>query len=372
MAERRKPRVAVVFGGRSSEHAISCVSAGSVLRAIDREAWDVVPVGITREGRWVLAPDDPAMLEIRGTVLPEVDAAGASVVFAGDPTARGLVVSEPGEPPRVLGEVDVVFPLLHGPYGEDGTLQGLLELAGVPYVGSGVLASAAAMDKAVMKVLLLGAGLPVGAYVVVPPERSATKDGTDRALAEARASLRLPVFVKPARAGSSVGISKIADWGDLEAAVEAAREHDPKVLIEEGVLGREIECGVLQDAEGALEASVCAEIRVVGGQEFYDFAAKYLSDATEFDVPADLPIEVSDRVRDLALAAFVALGCEGGARVDFFVGDDDAILVNEVNTIPGFTPVSMFPRVWAASGVDYPELVDRLLRAALARPTGLR
>ena len=272
----------------------------------------------------------------------------------------------------MLGEVDVVFPLLHGPYGEDGTLQGLLELAGVPYVGSGVLASAAAMDKAVMKVLLLGAGLPVGPYVVVPPERSATKDGTDRALAEARSSLRLPVFVKPARAGSSVGITKVADWSDLDAAVATAREHDPKVLIEEGVLGREIECGVLQDAEGALEASVCAEIRVVGGQEFYDFAAKYLSDATEFDVPADLPTEVSERVRELALAAFGALGCEGGARVDFFVGDDGAILVNEVNTIPGFTPVSMFPRVWAASGVDYPELVDRLLRAALARPTGLR
>jgi D-alanine-D-alanine ligase len=372
MAERRKPRVAVVFGGRSSEHAISCVSAGSVLRAIDREAWDVVPVGITREGRWVLAPDDPAVLEIRGTQLPEVDSAGASVVLAGDPTSRDLVVSAPGEPPRVLGEVDVVFPLLHGPYGEDGTLQGLLELAGVPYVGSGVLASAVAMDKAVMKVLLLGAGLPVGPYVVVPPERSATKDGTDRALAAARESLRLPVFVKPARAGSSVGITKVTDWDGLDAAVSAAREHDPKVLIEEGVLGREIECGVLQDAEGALEASVCAEIRVVGGQEFYDFAAKYLSDATEFDVPADLPTELSDRVRAWALVAFEALGCEGGARVDFFVGDDGAVLVNEVNTIPGFTPVSMFPRVWAASGVDYPELVDRLLRAALGRPSGLR
>jgi D-alanine-D-alanine ligase len=362
----------VVFGGRSSEHAISCVSAGSVLRAIDRDAWDVVPVGITRQGRWVLAPDDPATLEIRGTELPEVDSGGASVVLAADPTSRGLVVSEPGEPPRVLAEVDVVFPLLHGPYGEDGTLQGLLELAGVPYVGSGVLASAAAMDKAVMKVLLAGAGLPVGPYVVVPAERSATKDDTDRALGAARATLRLPVFVKPARAGSSVGITRVADWADLDAALAAAREHDPKVLIEEGVAGREIECGVLQDAEGALEASVCAEIRVVGGQEFYDFAAKYLSDATEFDVPADLPDAVSDRIRELAVAAFQALGCEGGARVDFFVRDDTTIVVNEVNTIPGFTPVSMFPRVWAASGVAYPELVDRLLRAALARPTGLR
>ena len=239
MAERRKPRVAVVFGGRSSEHAISCVSA-SALRAIDREVWDVVPVGITREGRWVLAPDEPAMLERRGTELPEVDPAGASVVLAGDPTSRDLVVSEPGEPPRILGEVDVVFPLLHGPYGEDGTLQGLLELAGVPYVGSGVLASAAAMDKAVMKVLLLGAGLPLGPYVVVPPERSATKDATDRALAEARERLRLPVFVKPARAGSSVGISPDRGLGsDLDSAVaDRAGGTTRRCIIEAGVLGR--------------------------------------------------------------------------------------------------------------------------------------
>jgi len=366
-----KPRVAVVFGGRSSEHAISCVSAGSVLRSIDREVWDVVPVGITREGRWVLAADDPDALAIHGVTLPEVDANGSSVVLAGDPTSRGLVVSDPGEPPRVLGAVDVVFPLLHGPYGEDGTLQGLLELAGVPYVGSGVLASAAAMDKSAMKVMLAGAGLPVGPYVVVPPLRSATKDAREQALAHARSSLRLPVYVKPARAGSSVGISKVTDWVDLEAAVDAAREHDPKVLIEEGIPGREIECGVLQDESGGLDVSVCAEIRVVGGQPFYDFTAKYLSDATEFDVPADLPEDVAERVRGLAREAFAALGCEGFARVDFFVRHGE-VLVNEVNTIPGFTPVSMFPRVWAASGVSYPELVDRLLRAALARPTGLR
>jgi D-alanine-D-alanine ligase len=366
-----KPRVAVVFGGRSSEHAISCVSAGSVLGAIDRDVWDVVPVGITREGRWVLAADDPDALAIHGDRLPEVDATGSSVVLAGDPTARGLVVSEPGAPPHALGAVDVVFPLLHGPYGEDGTLQGLLELAGVPYVGSGVLASAAAMDKAAMKVLLAGAGLPVGPHVVVPPERRATKDAAEQALVSARTSLRLPVYVKPARAGSRVGISKVEDWDELDAAVEQARQHDPKVLVEEGVQGREIECGVLQDESGGLEVSVCAEIRVVGGQPFYDFAAKYLSDATEFDVPADLPVDVTERVRALAADAFTALGCEGFARVDFFLRGEE-ILVNEVNTIPGFTPVSMFPRVWAATGVPYPELVDRLLRAALARPTGLR
>jgi len=367
-----KRRVAVVFGGRSSEHAISCVSAGSVLRAIDREVWEVVPVGITREGRWVLAADDPDSLAIHGSTLPEVDAGGSGVVLAGDPTARDLVVGEPGETPRILGAVDVVFPLLHGPYGEDGTLQGLLELAGVPYVGSGVLASAAAMDKAVMKVLLAGAGLPVGPYVVVPAPRPATKDAAELALSEARERLALPVYVKPARAGSSVGITKVTDWSQLDQAIAAAREHDPKVLLEEGILGREVECGVLQEESGAVDVSVCAEIRVVGGQPFYDFAAKYLSDATEFDVPADLPEPVSERIRGLARDAFTALGCEGLARVDFFVTASGEVLVNEVNTMPGFTPVSMFPRMWAASGVAYPELVDRLLRAAMARPTGLR
>ncbi len=366
-----RTRVAVVFGGRSSEHAISCVSAGSVLRAIDRDAYDVVPVGITTDGRWVLAADDPDALTIESGKLPAVDSTGAQVVLAGDPTSGGLVLSEPGSVPQVLGQVDVVLPLLHGPFGEDGTLQGLLELAGVPYVGSGVLSSAASMDKSVMKTLLTAAGLPVAPYVVVP-DRDWPSAGTVERI---RSSLSLPVFVKPARAGSSVGVSRVATWDDLADAIEEARAHDPKVVVEQGVVGREIECGVLESEDGTgLESSVCGEITVLGGHDFYDFEAKYIEvdDVTRLDVPADLPADVVQRVQDLAQVAFRALECEGFARVDFFVGADGSVTVNELNTIPGFTPVSMFPLLWAATGVPYPELVDRLLRSALRKRPGLR
>ncbi|HYN74651.1 MAG TPA: D-alanine--D-alanine ligase family protein [Candidatus Limnocylindria bacterium] len=371
MNEQPRVRVAVVFGGRSTEHAISCVSAGSVLDALDRDRYHVVPVGISRSGRWVLAPDDATSLAIRDGRLPEVDDGGAAVVLAGDPTAAGLVVTEPGDVPRALGAVDVVFPLLHGPYGEDGTLQGLLELAGVPYVGSGVLASALAMDKAMAKLVLAAAGLPVGSYEVVT-DRAWSHD-PDAALAQVRATLTLPVFVKPARAGSSVGISKVESWDQLGAAIEVARAHDPKVVVEQGAHGREIECGVLEGLDGGPpESSVCAEIKVVGDHPFYDFDAKYLDDATELVVPADVPGTVQDAVQRMAVAAYEELGCEGMARVDFFLATDGSLVVNEVNTIPGFTPRSMFPRMWAASGLDYPALVDRLLTTAMARRQGLR
>ena len=366
----RKPRVAVVFGGRSSEHAISCVTAGSVLSAIDRERYDVVPVGITEQGRWVLAPDDPGALAIHGGTLPSVKDAGGEVMLPTDPARRDLVVLEPGAVPRALGDVDVVFPLLHGPYGEDGTIQGMLELAGVPYVGSGVLASAASMDKDVMKRLLSSAGLPVGAYVVLRPGEWQRDPA---AAAEAVAALDWPVFVKPARGGSSIGISKVVDPADLEKAVHEAARWDPKVVVEAAVVGREIECGVLGGiADGPPEASLPAEIRVVGGHDFYDFEAKYLDDATVLDVPADLDAATTARVRHAAVEAFVALGCEGLARVDFFLTASGELVVNELNTMPGFTPASMFPRMWAASGVDYPTLVDRLLQLALTRSTGLR
>jgi D-alanine-D-alanine ligase len=292
-------------------------------------------------------------------------------VLAGDPTSGGLVLSEPGSVPHVLGEVDVVLPLLHGPFGEDGTLQGLLELAGVPYVGSGVLSSAAAMDKSVMKVLLAAAGLPVAPYVVVPDRSWPSAHTIERI----RAELSLPVFVKPARAGSSVGVSRVASWDDLEDAVQEARSHDPKVVVEQGVDGREIECGVLESVDGAgLESSVCGEITVLGGHDFYDFEAKYIEvdDVTRLDVPAELPDDVAQRVREMAQGAFRALECEGFARVDFFVGADGTITVNELNTIPGFTPVSMFPLLWAATGLPYPQLVDRLLASALRKRRGLR
>ena len=360
-----RTRVAVVFGGRSTEHAISCVSAGGILAALDRDRYDVVAVGITPEGRWVLAPDDPTRLAISGRELPAVKD-GAAVALPGDPTV-GLIPLEDG--PALLGTVDVVFPVLHGPYGEDGTVQGLLEMADVPYVGSGVLASAAAMDKAVARVLLSAAGLPVTDAVVV--RRSAWEADPAAVTREAQ-HLGLPVFVKPARGGSSIGISKVSSWDELPAAMTDALRCDPKVLIEAAVVGREVECGILEDLDGTPAASVPAEIRVVGDYDFYDFDAKYLDAATELDVPADLPVDVTERLQDMARRAFVALDCAGLARVDFFVGPSGELTLNEVNTMPGFTPSSMFPRMWAATGVDYPALVDRLVQTALRRGTGLR
>jgi D-alanine-D-alanine ligase len=252
-----------------------------------------------------------------------------------------------------------VFPVLHGRFGEDGTIQGLLEMAGVPYVGAGVFASAAAMDKAMTKKLLRAEGLPIVDYVVVPAGRPVSVVDV--------AHLGLPVFVKPSRAGSSVGISKVRHWAELPDAIATAREHDTKVLVEAAVAGREIECGVLEDESGRPEASVPAEIRLVRGHDWYDFEAKYLDDACEFDVPANLTAEVTEHVQQMACQAFTALDAAGLARVDFFVTADERVIVNEINTMPGFTPISMFPRVWAASGVDYPQLVDRLIAAGLRR-----
>ena len=358
-------RVAVVFGGRSGEHAISCVSAGSVLANLDRERFDVVPVGITPDGAWVVGADDPRELAIDDRALPSVDASRPALALPGDPTRGGLLVLEPGRAGEVFAGVDVVFPVLHGPYGEDGTIQGLLELAGVPYVGAGVLASAAGMDKEFTKKLLAADGLPVGDHVVLRP-------GTATLTEAERERLGLPVFVKPARAGSSLGITRVTAWGDLDAAVATARQHDPKVLVEAAIVGREIECAVLERPDGTVVSSLPAEIRIVGGAAFYDFEAKYLDDVCEFDVPAKLDDDVAEQLRDMAVAAFRALDGQGLARVDFFVGPDAAITVNEVNTMPGFTPISMYPRAWAVTGVDYPSLLTTLVETALARGTGLR
>lgn len=372
-AATRKPRVAVVFGGRSNEHAVSCATAGSVLRAIDPARYDVVPVGIARDGRWVLESDSTSRLAITSSEsLPEVDESRASVVLTRAASSSELLVQDSGSVPRTLGEVDVVFPLLHGPWGEDGTLQGLLEMAGVRYVGAGVLASAVGMDKHYMKRLFASAGLPVLPCSVITPQQWRT----DRpACVESVESLGFPVFVKPCRGGSSIGITKVHERAELEAAVAEAQVHDPKVIVEPAAQGaREIECGVLDGFGGnPPDASVVAEIVVGGGHEFYDFAAKYLPEEnTELDVPADVPDAVSDRIRELAVQAFEAISCEGLARVDFFVMPDERIVVNEINTMPGFTPSSMFPRMWAASGLDYPALVDRLIQLALHRDTGLR
>ena len=369
-----KVRVAVVFGGRSAEHAISCVSAGSVIAALDPDRYEVVPVGITPDGGWVLADRDQR-LAITDGALPEVTG-GTAVSLVGDPAGRGLAVLEPASLNSgaaigpALTEVDVVFPVLHGAYGEDGTIQGMLEMAGLPYVGSGVFASAASMDKEFTKKLLAAAGLPQGDHVVLRDAAGAVCPDPAMLDDAARERLGLPVFVKPSRAGSSIGITKVTDWAQFPAAVAVAATVDPKVIVEASVPGREIECGVLAAAGGGLpEASLPAEIRLRPGTDWYDFAAKYLDDAVDFDVPAKLMPEQMEAVRDAARRAFLALDCRGLARVDFFLGTNpdgsDRLVINEVNTMPGFTPISMFPRMWAATGVSYPELVDRLIASAV-------
>jgi D-alanine-D-alanine ligase len=369
--EERKLRVAVVFGGRSSEHAISCATAANVLQVIDRDKYDVVPVGISTSGHWVLESGDPERLSITDDKLPEVDVTALPVLFGAN---RELVVSEPDQVPSTLGEVDVVFPLLHGPWGEDGTIQGLLEMSDIRYVGSGVLASAVGMDKQYMKVVLKAAGLDVTPYVVIR-DRDWTQDPA--ACREAVDALGYPVFVKPCRGGSSLGISKVNSLDELDEAIAVARAHDPKVIVEASANDpREIEVGVLGGLNGKPEVSVCGEISVSGGgHDFYDFETKYLPDGEEYlalSVPADLPEDVAADIRAKALTAFDAIEAEGLARVDFFLDADGRVIINEINTMPGFTPTSMFPRLWAASGVDYPTLVQRLLTLAESRPTGLR
>ncbi|MFJ4681112.1 D-alanine--D-alanine ligase family protein [Kitasatospora sp. NPDC088783] len=368
-----KPRVAIVFGGRSSEHGVSVVTAASVLRSIDRGKYEVLPIGITHEGRWALVGDEPARMAITDGRMPDVDQVAEStegqVALPTAPGSREVVWSEPGTAPKVLGEVDVVLPLLHGPWGEDGTLQGLLELSGVPYVGSGVLASAVGMDKEFTKRIIESLGLYAGEYTVVKPREWESEAG--RAAARERiAGLGLPLFVKPCRAGSSIGITKVKDLAGLDAAIEEARRHDPKVIVEKGVEGREIECGVLEFEDGP-RASVPAEVLVDGDFEFYDFEAKYI-DSSEVRIPADLTDAERAEIRRQAVEVFEGLGCEGLARVDFFLLADGRWMVNEVNTMPGFTPISAYPKMWEATGVPYAELIDRLLSAALRRSTGLR
>ncbi|WP_395574939.1 D-alanine--D-alanine ligase family protein [Streptomyces sp. BK79] len=371
----RKPRVAVVFGGRSSEHGISVVTAGAVLAAIDRTKYDVLPIGITRDGRWALTADEPERMAITERRTPDVEELAESteggVVLPVDPSNREVVYSEPGSVPKALGEVDVVFPVLHGPYGEDGTLQGLLELSGVPYVGSGVLASAVGQDKEYMKAVFASYGLKVGPYVVIRPrEWEQDRSGARAKIVDFAGEHGWPLFVKPARAGSSIGITKVDDLSGLDEAIDEARRHDPKILVEATLRGREIECGVLEFEDGP-RASVPAEIPPPSEHAYYDFEAKYI-DSTPGVVPAPLTAEETAEVQRLAVAAFDAASCEGLVRADFFLTEDDEFVINEINTMPGFTPISMYPQMWQASGVAYPELVDRLVQAALRRSTGLR
>lgn len=379
MVQTHKPRVLVLFGGQSSEHAVSCVTAAGVLNAIDDDRFEVVPVGITAAGQWVRPSQDPKAYSFSDGELPRVEAAGATVqLFSGaaGSTQRSAELLEIGADGAVssLGEVDVVLPLLHGPFGEDGMVQGLLELAGLPYVGAGVLASAVGMDKHFMKIAFEAAGLKVGPYVTI----TARQWAEDPAGAVERVKgLRLPVFVKPARAGSSVGITRVQEWSQLEEAIAEAQKHDPKVVVEQGLAGREIECGVLGGrGTSRARASLCGEIVVHDGSQahqFYDFTAKYTdASAADLSCPADLPEEVGEEIRRQAVIAFEALDAEGISRADFFYTEDGEVVINEVNTMPGFTPISMYPQMWKATGIGYRELITELLELALERPAGLR
>ncbi len=346
-------RIAVIYGGQSTEHSISCISAGSIMAELDPERYEVFPVGITREGAWVVGELDP----VAGETLPEVTG-GREVALSLNPARRGEFVDAlSGES---VASVDVIFPVLHGKYGEDGTIQGMFELSGVPYVGPGVLASACSMDKEYTKKLVAVAGLAVTDEVVL--DRGATLDDAQRE------RLGLPVFVKPANGGSSIGVSKVEDWADLDEAVRLARESDGKVIVEAELIGDEVEVGVLEYPDGRVAASVPAKLNGTedGGEGFYGFETKYLDDAVTATIPAPYDGEMTEQLREQAVRAFRALSCRGLARVDFFVTHRGPVL-NEVNTMPGFTAISMYPKVWQASGMPYRELVDTLVTTALGR-----
>lgn len=354
----RRLTVAVLFGGRSSEHTISCATAGGVLAALDRDRYDVIPIGITRQGAFTLQPDDAERFRLNPDAMPAVDDNGTRVGWPPSADSREFTVLDADGQRRSLGEVDIVFPLLHGPFGEDGTIQGLLELLAIPYVGNGVLASAIGMDKHVTKVILEAAGVQVAPWVRV----GASQWQRDPELWRGRASgLGLPVFVKPSRAGSSVGVSKVTDADQLDAALALAFEHDSTALIERAMVGRELECGVLSGrGDGPTRVSVAGEI-VMAGDGFYDFDAKYLDDsAAELLCPAELSTGEAAELARVAARAFEAIGGSGLARVDFFL-TEVGFVVNELNTLPGFTPISMFPRCWQQSGMSYPELIDELI-----------
>ena len=355
-AMARKLRVGVLFGGRSAEHEVSLRSARNVIAAADPQKYEIVPIAITKEGRWRVGALPDAGSRKGVEVIPAVSPAKS-------PGSPGpLVPVSPSGRSRRQGRLDVIFPVLHGTFGEDGTVQGLLELMGIPYVGAGVLGSAVGMDKEVMKRLFRERGLPVAPYAMV---RRTDLEADPRSVCRAiEKQLRYPVFVKPANLGSSVGISKARNRKQLETALATAAEYDRKIVVERAIEGREIECAVL--GNDAPVASVPGEI--IPGREFYDYAAKYLEDPSELIVPAKLRPAQAREVQRLAVGAFQATECSGMARVDFFLEKKTGkIYVNEINTIPGFTSISMYPRMWEASGVPYARLIDRLIELALER-----
>jgi D-alanine-D-alanine ligase len=351
-------RVGVLFGGRSSEHEVSLASARNVMDALRQAGYEVVPIGITPQGRWLPQPDALAQLTARAAGQLPLDMGGDP---AAEETSWGLLPQ--GQAGHVLPPIDVIFPVLHGPYGEDGTVQGLLEMANVPYVGSGVLASAMGMDKIVARRLFAEQGLPQTPYI--PLARRAWHGDREGSLNAIEAALPYPLFVKPANMGSSVGVSKARSREQLAAALDLAAQFDRKLLVEAAVPhARELEVSVLGNDEPV--ASVPGEI--VPGNEFYDYNAKYIDDNSELRIPAPVDDATAQRLRELAVKAFQALDCEGLARVDFLMdGESGELFLNEINTMPGFTRISMYPKLWEASGVSYPELVDRLVRLALER-----
>jgi D-alanine-D-alanine ligase len=363
----QKLRIGIVFGGRSGEHEVSLASAASVLGAIDRSRYEVVPMGIGRDGHWLVGGDPlRALAEAAGVRLVLPPAAQTAEVQPVAASALARVPTAGGLPAGVAARLDVVFPLLHGPYGEDGTVQGLLELADIPYVGAGVLASAVGMDKAMMKAVFRAHDLPVVPHLVMLHHE--WQDGAGRLARQVASEIGFPCFVKPANLGSSVGISKVASAMDLTAAVEAAFAHDRKILVERGVRGREFEVSVL--GNDAPEASVPGEI--LPGKEWYDYEAKYTEGIAKLVIPAPLTPELTAEIRRLAVLAFRAIDAAGLARVDFFLEGDERVWVNEINTIPGFTRTSAYPQLWEASGLPYPRLVDQLIELALERHAAKR
>ncbi|MGH8011410.1 MAG: D-alanine--D-alanine ligase family protein [Candidatus Binataceae bacterium] len=360
---RKKIRIAVLFGGRSGEHEVSLRSALTVISAMDPRRYEIVPIGIGRDGRWLLQSDAMTLLEAATPTLRPLGRGGVAVSLAPHPNGGALVpAANENSGLTTPRQLDVVFPILHGTYGEDGTVQGLLELAGVPYVGAGVLGSALGMDKDAQKRILRDAGLPVVSYFALDAADHA--DHPRRAL-KLSDELGYPVFVKPNALGSSIGISMVKRRSEMAAALANAFQYDRKVLIEASCRGREFECSVLGNERP--ECSVPGEVIVRGGHEFYSYESKYVDpEGSEIRVPADLPQAVSKRLRELAAAAFKLLSLRGMARVDFLARPDlSDIFINEVNTIPGFTSISMYPKLWEASGLPLPRLIDRLVELAL-------
>ena len=349
-------RVAIICGGRSSEHEISCISAGGVLSAIDRSQYEPVLIGISKSGKWFLL-DESASLSIKDGALPSIPESGKAVALdASGFTSDGKNLN-----------IEIVFPLLHGPYGEDGTIQGLLEIADIAYVGSGVLASAVAMDKSFAKPIFAAHGIKVAAgFVARASDWAKDKSGIQKQADQ----LGYPVFVKPARGGSSRGTTKVKSAAEFEAALIESFKFDTKALVEQEIRGAEIECAVLE-IDGVPAASVVGQIKIDPKYDFYDFEAKYLDGATSIELPAPIDSKISDEIRTKAVSAFISLGCSGLARVDFFLTPNSEVIINELNTMPGFTATSVFPKMWAATGVGYKEVITYLLNTALTRNNGV-